>query len=206
VIPEWMKSVWRDPVLSKVIAAGILGGAGWLIVHYGNRSAPVWVLVLSVCLISMLTYALLRRRVSGGSDATGLNAIKIAHPGPGEVLTDGQPMGSGRKFPIRGTLKSLPNEHDVWILTKDDATGQVWPQGFSPVVFNQHQGTWTGWIFVGGNSELRIIAVVAPPTSQEFFRYFQKVGGVRGNKFEALVRVPPECVNQHSVQARVPKP
>jgi hypothetical protein len=178
---EWLKSIWEDPVWSKLIAAGIAGGAGWLVGHYRNRKS------------------------SGGSEGAASDPIKITYPRPGEILADGKPQGSGQKFPIRGTLKYLPKDHEVWILTKDDATGLVWPQGFSPVVFNQQEGTWNGWIFAGGRSEVRIIAVVAPPTSQEFFRYFQKVGGLRENKFEPLVRVPAECVNQDSVQGRIPK-
>jgi hypothetical protein len=47
---------------------------------------------------------------------------------------------------------------------------------------------------------------VAPPTSQDYFRYFQKLGGMRECGYEPLRRVPPECVNFDAVQARVPEP
>lgn len=46
--------------------------------------------------------------------------------------------------------------------------------------------------------------MVAPPTSQEFFRYYQAVGKLREYKFEPLKRVPVECRNRASVQAFIP--
>jgi hypothetical protein len=131
--------------------------------------------------------------------------IKITHPGPGKFLTDGQPMGSGgQRFPVRGTLKSKPRGHEVWILVHDGATEKVRPQ-FRAAMFDADQGTWSGWINPSGQSEVRIVAVVAPPTSHEFFQYFQKVGDLHHNHVP-LERIPPECTNRDSVQAWVPKP
>jgi hypothetical protein len=211
-MPEWLKRIWIDPVGSKLIAAFILGGAGWLIAHYRNRSAPLWVLVLLIGLVLALAYALLRRSSTRGlrneqlpTDVSALDPIRITHPRPGEVLADGQPVGRGYKFPIRGTLKSLPRDHEIWLLTKD-ASGQVWPQGFSAVVFDPQEGTWAGWIVGGSRLDVNIIAVVAPPTSKDFFSFFQKVVDLHGIKSASLLRVPVECVNQASVLARMPKP
>jgi hypothetical protein len=81
VIPEWLKSIWRDPVWSKVIAQGIiravtiiaggLAAASWLIFHYRGvllnaLPVPLWLLLLLVIsLIGLalgLAYALLWRK------------------------------------------------------------------------------------------------------------------------------------------------
>jgi hypothetical protein len=45
---------------------------------------------------------------------------------------------------------------------------------------------------------------VAAPTSHEFFQDFQKVGDLHRNHVP-LERIPPECINRDSVQARIPK-
>ena len=131
--------------------------------------------------------------------------IRITHPRPHEILTDAQPLGSSVKFPVRGTLKRLPKDHEIWVLTQDDATGKVRPQGFQMVEFNPEIGKWTGWINGSGRTDVRIVAVVAPPTSHDFFRYFQKLGELREWAFEPLDRIPPECTNLAWVQAKVPK-
>jgi hypothetical protein len=131
--------------------------------------------------------------------------IKIIFPRPQETLSDAQSFGSGRKFPVRGVLRNLPKGYEIWLLVQDDSSQSVWPQGFSPVQFDPHQGTWTGWINGTGRSDVRIVAVLAPPTSQDFFRYFQQVGPLSEPKFQPLKRLPLECINRDSVQARVPK-
>ena len=132
--------------------------------------------------------------------------IKITHPRPQEILTDPEPLGSGFAYPVRGTLRRLPKGHQIWLLNQDDSKGFVWPQGFFAVEYNPIDRTWFGKISGSGNPNVRIVAVVAPPTSQDFFKYFQKLGPMRGYQFEPLPRIPPECVNQDSVQARIPKP
>ena len=73
MIPNWLKTIWRDPVWSKVIAqgilrsAGILGAtllaAGWLIFHYWSRlliswPVPLWLLLLLVLLVIGLALGL----------------------------------------------------------------------------------------------------------------------------------------------------
>ncbi len=134
------------------------------------------------------------------------NRIKITHPRPQETLTEPEPLGGAFAFPVRGTLKRLLKGHQIWLLTQDDSKGAVWPQGFFPVEYDPSEGTWSGKINGSGKPNVRIVAVVAPPSSQDFFRYFQKLGQMRDYKFEPLSRIPPECVNQDSVQARIPKP
>jgi hypothetical protein len=131
--------------------------------------------------------------------------IKITYPRSQETLQAAEPLGESRKFPVRGELKRLPKDHEIWVLVQDEATGMVWPQGFAPVQFNPTLGTWTGWLNGMGKPEIRIVAVVAPPTAQDFFRFFQRVGALHGYKFEPLVRIPLECINRDSVQARIPQ-
>jgi hypothetical protein len=80
----------------------------------------------------------------------------------------------------------------------------VRPQGFFPVRYDADAGKWFGKV-VGGpaNSFKRIIAAVAPPTSHEFFQYFQKVGDATG-KWEPFERVPLECTKRTYVVAQLP--
>ena len=128
--------------------------------------------------------------------------IQITHPRPMETMTDPEPLGGGQCFPVRGTLKRLPAGHEIWLLVEDEVTGRIWPQGFFRVEFDPHQKTWTGKINGLGKTQVKINAVVAPPTSQEFFRYFQKLGR-KNQVFEPLDRIPPECRNRTFVQARI---
>jgi hypothetical protein len=79
MIPAWLKSIWHDPVGSKVIAQGILyvvqglvvlivAAAGWLLYHYRNGGTPLWVSVVLVVIIVALGlslfFALRYRRTS----------------------------------------------------------------------------------------------------------------------------------------------
>jgi predicted lysophospholipase L1 biosynthesis ABC-type transport system permease subunit len=132
------------------------------------------------------------------------HAITITSPGPQETLSGVEISGVNKYFPIRGALKVLPKDHEIWLLVQDESTGLVWPQGFFPVQFNHQLGTWMGKINESGRKQVRIYAAVAPPTSQEFFRYYQAVGKLREYKFEPLKRVPVECRNRASVQAFIP--
>jgi hypothetical protein len=62
----------------------------------------------------------------------------------------------------------------IWLLHQDEKTGLIYPQGFSIVKYDHRNGTWEGKISAGSPGGIRIIAVVAPPTSQDFFRYISK--------------------------------
>jgi hypothetical protein len=127
--------------------------------------------------------------------------IQITSPRPRELLEGKEPFElQGRfSYTVRGTLKRLPRDHEIWLLI-EDRSGYVWPQGFSRVQYNQQTGEWFGRVHTQF-SEPTIIAVVAPPTSVDFFRYYQKVGNKTNH--EALTRVPVECTNRTTVQARV---
>jgi hypothetical protein len=127
--------------------------------------------------------------------------IKITDPRPHELLTDPVPLGGGYSFPVRGTLKHLPKDHEIWLLVQNEATGQLWPQGHFRV--EHKHGTWMGRINAMGQGNVKIFAVIAPPTSQDLFWYFQMLGPVSG--YKPIERIPPECRKQDSVQAKVPR-
>ena len=111
--------------------------------------------------------------------------IKITLPGANEGL--GNPETPG-VYIVRGTLRRLPKGHEIWLLTEDESTKQVWPQGFFLPRYDESARTWYGKVNATGRKHLRIIAVVASPTSQDLFRYFQNVGRLRNNTFEPLTR------------------
>jgi hypothetical protein len=138
---------------------------------------------------------------AGGKRVFG-REIKITSPRPLETLLKADMPDV---YWVRGTLKHLQENEEIWLITQDQTSGRFWPQGFFPVQFDRHQKIWTGKVHVALKSHVRIIAVVAPPTSQDFFRYYQKVGSLRGGEFEPLVQVPLECRNQDSVQAFPPE-
>jgi len=131
--------------------------------------------------------------------------IRITSPLDGGTLTDPEPLGSGLSFPVRGVLRFLPKNHEIWLLVQS-LSGKTWPQGFHQVDYNHRDGTWRGRITGMGRERIRIIAVIAPPTSQDYFRYFQKLGDECESGFPPILRVPVECKKRHSVEANVPPP
>jgi hypothetical protein len=74
------------------------------------------------------------------------NQIQITSPRPLEALTGRQPLGKMWQFPVRGTLKRVPKDHEIWLLNQDERTGLLRPQGFSIVKYDPRQGTWFGMI------------------------------------------------------------
>ena len=131
--------------------------------------------------------------------------IRITSPRPHEILQDPQPLGdSAVSFAVHGTLRRLPKDFHIWLLTQDER-GRVRPQGFSPIVPDPlDKRRWSGRVNAGhvGGSRAKIIAVVAPPTSHDFFTYYQTHGHQTG--YAWLERVPAECRNQAFVDALLP--
>jgi len=85
-------------------------------------------------------------------------------------------MGKGFSYAVKGTLNHLPTDHYIWVLTEDEQTGQIRPQGFFLPIFDHATKTWSGRVTGAGGPRKKIWAVVAPPTSHDFFLYFQQVG------------------------------
>ena len=129
--------------------------------------------------------------------------IRITEPRPLETLKDPMPVGNDRIFyTVRGKLKHLPRNHRIWLLVQDDKSVRVWPQGHELVQFNRETGEWAGKVSGFQSRPITIVAVVAPPTSHDFFTYYHAMGLKTG--YTPLTRVPLECTNSDLVQARVP--
>ena len=130
--------------------------------------------------------------------------IEITHPRPSETLTNLGAFGNHQMVcEVRGKLKRLPKGHLIWLLTQEPLYGKVWPQGLSQVQYNPSTKEWSGKVTGNHGKESIIIAVVAPPTSIEFFRYYERVGE-KHNDYQALDGIPTECSNNFSVQTRFP--
>ena len=56
---------------------------------------------------------------------------------------------------------------------------------------------------VFGWDRVTIFAVIAPPTSNEYFKYFQRVGEKTAH--EPLLSLPPECKKFDVVRVKVPR-
>lgn len=128
--------------------------------------------------------------------------ISITSPRAGENLKDPKPLGTSTSYIVRGKLSRLPKDHRIWLLIETQRTADIWPQGFQAVQHDPQTGEWEGRINPS-EADVLIHAVVAPPSSDDFFRYFQQVGD-RLEKWVPLRRVPPECINRFTVQARKP--
>lgn len=104
---------------------------------------------------------------------------------------------------VIGTLKTLPRDHEIWLLVQDVGSRWIWPQRPSPVLYDEVSGQWSGKIgTLRGETAINIIAVVAPPTASQLFRYYEEVGA-KHRRYEPLDSVPTECVNIHKRQVKV---
>src|ERR1051326_2293543 len=128
--------------------------------------------------------------------------IRITSPRPTEQLHHAGTSSGDAIYKVTGTLKRLPKGHQIWLLRVDPLSGKAWPQGFHQVQFNRDTGTWEGRIKARDLKQFRVVAVVAPPTSQMMFSYYEGHG--METKFSPLLSVPPECSNRDEVDAMVP--
>lgn len=130
--------------------------------------------------------------------------IEITSPRPSEALRYPENFGSNLIVcEVRGKLKKLPNGHRVWLLIQDPIYDKAWPQGFQPVIYDPKSCEWSGKVMGSPGTKTRVVAVVAPPTSCEFFQYYEQVGA-QHNNYAPLQRIPSECYNQASVQTQFP--
>lgn len=138
----------------------------------------------------------------GINDLILQNKIQITSPGSGSMLEDPQPAMKGFTYEVRGTLKLIPKDHQIWLLNAGEAGDHAkqWPQ--QAAQHNSTSGEWKGRIYLQTwVAETFINAVVAPPTAQQLFEYYNQHGG--GNK--PLSRIPVDCENKTHVQARNPR-
>jgi hypothetical protein len=122
--------------------------------------------------------------------------IQITVPINSGVLDDRQRDGEGFTYRVCGTLKHLPQGQVIWLLNGDGR--QFWPH--STADYDVGSGEWRGRTFLWPKQSGAFInAVVAPPTSQQFFRYYQQYG-----QGKPLSCIPAECENQTRVWAHAP--
>ena len=129
--------------------------------------------------------------------------IKITYPKINDFLATAENRLGVVVHPVHGTLKHLPKDHKVWLLVMDEKARKIWPQGLVPVEYDKEQGTWKGYIHAWGWNNVTVVAVVAPPTSQDYFNYFQRMGPK--TNYEPILGIPKECKHRDSVLAKVPK-
>jgi hypothetical protein len=129
--------------------------------------------------------------------------IRILEPQMNGFLPTAENRHGVTAHSVHGTLKHLPKDHRIWLLVVNEGASKIWPQSFAPAEYSKEQGTWKGWINALGWTNITIVAVVAPPTTQEYFNYFQRVGPK--TSFEPILKIPPECKHRDTVQAKIPK-
>lgn len=131
------------------------------------------------------------------------NQIQITSPRPGEVLHDSKQLPPGVCYRVTGRLGFLPHDHRVWLMVQPRRVKGFWPQGFEPVTYNPVTGDWSGFVFEpSGKAKVTIIAVVAPPSAQAFFEYYQRHGN--STNWDPLNEIPAECTNRHQVDTETP--
>jgi hypothetical protein len=69
--------------------------------------------------------------------------------------------------------------------------------------WDRQTGDWSGRVSGNPGERVKIVAVVAPPTSIDFFRYYQNICN-SGREYDPLTRLPLECTNKDWVQTLFP--
>jgi hypothetical protein len=130
--------------------------------------------------------------------------IEITEPQPQAILKDPKPLpNGGQSYRAKGRIKRLPKGHKIWLLIEHDGVpDKIWPQSFSSVQYNPANGEWEGRVNPS-NKDCTVHAVVAPPTSNDFFEYYRKANEDR-ERWVPLIRIPAECTNRTAVQAYKP--
>jgi hypothetical protein len=133
--------------------------------------------------------------------------IRITSPLDGQLLDDKErePRHKGFTYVVRGTLEHLPANHWIWLLNINENFDQVWPQ---IIRVKYRQGEWEGRIYLSPYQErVIIVAVVAPPTSQDLFRLYAQSLSDRKQELplRPLTRIPDEIKNFAQVHARAPQ-
>lgn len=129
------------------------------------------------------------------------NLIEITSPRPNEILRGSKRLGPGLCYRVTGRLEVLPKDHRIWLLVQPWESSNFWPQGFEQVVYDPVTKEWSGFIFEpSGQAKLTIFAVVAPPSAQAFFEYYQKHGNA--TRWSPLREIPAECNNRQRMDAQ----
>jgi hypothetical protein len=129
--------------------------------------------------------------------------IQITFPPNGGVLGNQQPKwGKGFSYVVRGTLKQRPHDHTIWLLNanKPDIRAAQRPQDPAEVTYDEKNGEWEGRVFLPYSQTSTFVnAVVAPPTSQQFFIYYQQYG-----ESKPMAGIPIECKKTAQIFVKAP--
>ncbi|HEX3747650.1 MAG TPA: hypothetical protein VHW09_27130 [Bryobacteraceae bacterium] len=159
-------------------------------------------LEIIVAIATSVAGTIIYATVGGGYRRLFGQQIYITEPQENGFLAPAESRRGTSAHAVSGTLKHLPKGHAVWLIVIDEKKGKHWPQGFERVEYHEATGTWSGYITADGWHQVTVTAVVAPPTTQEYFNYFQRVGGM--TKHEPLLSIPSECKRRHSIHVKVP--
>ncbi len=119
--------------------------------------------------------------------------ISIISPLNDGVLENGKDTAqAAHRYLARAKVSNLPHGHKVWFVHEKPRTGEIWPQ--EPAI-SKTPDEWEAWTFVWDHhNEVTIVAVVAPPTSNDYFEYYHTVRKPLGAQGPIpLPRIPPEC-------------
>jgi len=127
---------------------------------------------------------------------------QITITSPRSVLEGGEPREGARSYPVLGTLTHLPSDdHKIWVLNENDRR-EVYPQ--DKVAWHPQRSEWEGSTFVWNTqNSIKIVAVVAPPTSNELFRFYRHVLEQTKKAFP-IPRLPDECTVVDRAHPRKP--
>ena len=135
----------------------------------------------------------------GGRWVTG-NRIEITSPREREVALSERREESGpHAYRVRGRLKRKPAMADVWLLVEDESTGCVWPQVRAE--YDKVTREWSGLVWDLRKPSAKIVAVVAPRTSDDFFSYYSK--HARTTDWASISRLPSEITNSAFVRVKI---
>jgi hypothetical protein len=131
--------------------------------------------------------------------------IVITSPREHDALPTAETLGGVVAHAVQGSAKNVPEGHKIWLIVANAAINKLWPQGFFPVQYDEARGTWKGYVHAWGWNRLTVIAVIAPPTTQDYFNYYQQVGNK--TEYAPIFRIPPECPKRRiaTLHTQVPK-
>lgn len=135
------------------------------------------------------------RRASGAQ-------IAITSPVIGGTLEGEHQLDQETFYEVRGTLRRLPKDHRIWLITQNVNRHEFYPQGKRPVIYNPTTREWVG--IVSRNRHNPVVhAVVAPPSASDFFMFYHTVG-LKTKFAYTLHHIPDICVNKISIQTQYP--
>jgi hypothetical protein len=184
--------VWNSPCFSRILPSELHLNGETILIDWPTLAIGA-VLGLPIAIAGTYAYEILREK-----SRLRANNIQIESPRPGEHLQDPRPYAGANTYQVSGKVGFLPRGYNIWLLVRRPLAADVWPQGFRDggVQYDPASQRWKGRV-LAHPGPLTVIAVVAPPTSQMLFAYYQRNGKV--TNYEPLEDIPAECTNSDFV-------